>query len=81
MGDWRKLHSKKLHDVYCTPRAGQGMYWGEGKCTEGFFWRGRPEGKRPLGSAGGRCENNIEVGLQDTKWEGVDWIGTRGGLL
>jgi len=28
-----------------------------------------PEGKRPLGSAGGRCEDNIKVGLKEIKWQ------------
>jgi hypothetical protein len=45
----------------------------------GIFWgAGRPEGKRPRGSAGGRCENNIEVGLKEIKWDGVDWIQLAG---
>jgi hypothetical protein len=36
----------------------RGIFLGEGV---------RPEGKRPLGSAGGRCDNNIEVGLKEIK--------------
>ena len=59
-GEWRKLHIKELHDLYCSPNIRVikedemggvcGMYGGEEKCA---FWIlvGKPEGKRPLGSS------------------------------
>jgi len=46
----------------------------EEEMKRGRVGGGRGEGKRLLGSAGGRCEDNIEVGLQRIKWEGVGWI-------
>jgi hypothetical protein len=48
---------------------------GRREVHRGIFWGGgRPEGKRPLGSAGGRCENNIKLGLKEIKWDGVEWV-------
>jgi hypothetical protein len=32
------------------------------------------EGKRPLGSARHRFEDNIRMDLRETGWEGVDWM-------
>jgi hypothetical protein len=61
----------------CTAHHEQGKACiGEkGSAQRDFLGAGRGgEGKRPLGSAGGRCEDNIEVGLKEIKWEGVDSI-------
>jgi hypothetical protein len=35
---------------------------------------GKPEGKRPLGRARLRWENNIKMDFREIGWEGVDWI-------
>ena len=35
---------------------------------------GKPEGKRPLGSARRRWEDNIKMDLQEVGCEGMDWI-------
>ena len=35
---------------------------------------GKPEGKRPLGRAMRRWENNIKIDLQEVECWGVDWI-------
>ena len=35
---------------------------------------GRPEGKRPLGRARRRWEENIEMDLQEVDWRGMDCI-------
>jgi hypothetical protein len=35
---------------------------------------GKPEGKRELGRRRRRLEDNINIDLQKTGWEGVDWI-------
>jgi hypothetical protein len=35
---------------------------------------GEPEGKRPLGRPRRMCVNNIEMGLRDIGWDGMDWI-------
>jgi hypothetical protein len=42
---------------------------------------GKPEGKRPLGRPRRRWVNNIRIDLGEIGWDGVDWIGTSGGLL
>jgi hypothetical protein len=35
---------------------------------------GRPEGKRPLGRAGHRWEDNIKVDLREIGIDGANWI-------
>jgi hypothetical protein len=35
---------------------------------------GKPEGKRALGGARSRLEDNIKMDLKDKMWEGVNWI-------
>jgi hypothetical protein len=35
---------------------------------------GKPEGKRPLGKARHKWEDNIKMDLQDVGCEGMDWI-------
>ena len=35
---------------------------------------GKPEGKRPLGRARGRCESNMKMDLQEVGCGGMDWI-------
>ena len=38
---------------------------------------GRSEGKRPLGTPKCRWEDNIKIGLQGMRWEGMDWSDLR----
>jgi len=38
------------------------------------FGRGRPERKRPLGIPTYKWEDNIKMGLQETRWGGTDWV-------
>jgi hypothetical protein len=38
------------------------------------FWRGRPEGKKPLGRPGRRWEDNIKMYLQEVGCGGMEWI-------
>jgi hypothetical protein len=38
------------------------------------FWRGKPEGKRPLGRPRHRWEDNIKTGLQEVGCGGMEWI-------
>jgi hypothetical protein len=40
-------------------------------CT-GFWWG--KQGKRPPGRPRRRCEDNIKIGLQKVRCEGIDWI-------
>jgi hypothetical protein len=35
---------------------------------------GKPEGKRPLGRPRRRWVDNINMGLREIGWDGVDWI-------
>ena len=35
---------------------------------------GKPEGKRPLGKPGRRCENSVNMDLQEVGCRGMDWI-------
>jgi hypothetical protein len=35
---------------------------------------GKPEGKRPLGRPGGRCEGHIKMDLREIRWGSIDWI-------
>jgi hypothetical protein len=35
---------------------------------------GYPEGKSPLGRHRCRWEDNIKMGLEDTRWKILDWI-------
>jgi hypothetical protein len=42
-----------------------------------------PEGKSPRGRQGctSRWQDNIRMDLREIGWEGVDWMGTNGGVL
>jgi hypothetical protein len=95
-GEWRKLHNKKLHDLYCSPNivrviksrrmrlAGQvARMWERGVYR---VMVGKPEGKRSLGRPRRRWEGNIKVDLQEVRWKawpGLIWLGivTGVGLL
>jgi hypothetical protein len=35
---------------------------------------GKSEGKRPLGRAGRRWEDNMRLDLREVRWEDVDWM-------
>jgi hypothetical protein len=39
-----------------------------------IFFSGKPEGKRPLGRARHRWEDNISAGLREMGLQVVDWI-------
>jgi hypothetical protein len=42
---------------------------------------GKPEGKRSLGRPRRRWVYNIKMDLREIGWDGMDGIGTSGGLL
>jgi hypothetical protein len=58
-GEWRRLHNKKLNDLYCSPNTvrvikSRRMRWAEHVARMGErgvyrVWEGNPEVKRPLG--------------------------------
>jgi hypothetical protein len=92
-GEWRKLHSGKLHNLYSSDIIRQiksrRMRWaghvapmGEGRNVYRVL-KGKPEGKRPLE----RSEDGMEMDLKEIGWgcvwSGFTWlrIGTVGGLL
>jgi hypothetical protein len=96
-GEWRKLHSGELHNLYSSPDiirqmksrrmrwAGHVARMGEGRNVYRVLV-GKPEGKRPLGRPRRRWEEGIKINLREIGrgvWGGFTWlrIGTVGGLL
>jgi hypothetical protein len=84
-GEWRKLHSEELHNLYSSPdifRQGKSrrMRWAghvarmeeERKLYKVLV--GKPEGKRPLGSPRRRWEDGIRMDFTEIGLGGVDWI-------
>jgi hypothetical protein len=97
MGEWRKLHSEELHNLYSYPDIirqvkSRRMRWvghvarmrEERKVYKVLV--GKPEAKRPLGRPRRRWEDGIRVDLREVGlgvWIGFDCLrtGTGGGLL
>jgi hypothetical protein len=96
-GEWRKLHSGELHNLYSSPDiirriksmrmrwAGHVARMGEGRNVYRVLV-GKPEGKRPLERPRRRWEDGIKWTLGRLVaglWSGFTWlrIGTVGGLL
>jgi hypothetical protein len=85
-GEWRKLHTEELHDLYSSPsiirilkarkmrRAGHVARMGEKRNAYSVFV-GKPEGRKPLGRPRRRWLDNIRVDLVEVGWGDVDWIG------
>jgi hypothetical protein len=97
MGEWRKLHSGELHNLYSSPDiirhiksrrikwAGNVARMGEVRNVYRVLVR-KPEGKRSLERPRLRWKDGIEMDLREIGWEvwsGLTWlrIGTVGGLL
>jgi hypothetical protein len=84
-GEWRKLHSGELHNLYSSPDIirqikSRRMWWaghvarmGEGRNVYRDLV-GKPEGKRPLGRPRRRWEDGIRMDLEEIGWGGVEWI-------
>jgi hypothetical protein len=84
-GDWRKLHSGELHNLYSSPDivrqikswrmrgAGDVAHMGEGR-TVYKVSVGKPKGKRPLGTLRCRWEDGIRMDLREIGWWGEGWI-------
>jgi hypothetical protein len=96
-GEWRKLHTEKLHDLYSSTDitrqiksrrvrwAGHVARMGEERKLYKVLV-GKSEGKRPPGRPRRRWEDGIRMNLRETGlgvWIGFDWlrIGTGGELL
>jgi hypothetical protein len=86
-GEWRKLHSGELHNLYSSPHiirqiksrrmrwAGHVARMGEGRNLYRVLVR-KPEGRRPLGRSRRRWEGGIKMDLREIGWGGgdVEWI-------
>jgi hypothetical protein len=83
-GEWRKLQNEELADP-CSSRNiirvfKSRMRWAghvaRMRARKGVYrvLVGKHEGKRPLGRAGRRWKDNINMDLQEVGWGGMDWI-------
>jgi hypothetical protein len=84
IGGWRNLRNEELHNSYFSPSVirmikSRRMRWAGHKALMGkeeeIAYRilmGKPEGKRPLGRARRKCEDNIKMGLREIGWDGMD---------
>jgi hypothetical protein len=84
-GEWRKLHSEELHDLYCSPSIirimeARRMRWVahvarmEEKRNGYKLLVGKPEGRRPLGRPRPRSLD-IWMDIVKVGWGDVDSIG------
>jgi hypothetical protein len=81
-GEWRKLHSQELHNLYSSPNiirqmmsrrmrwAGHVARMGEERKLYNVLV-GKPEGKRPLGRQRRKWEDGIRMNLSEIGWENV----------
>jgi hypothetical protein len=84
-GEWRKLHSEEIHNLYSSPDiirlvksrrmrwAGHVARMGEDRKVYKVLV-GKPEGKRPLGRPRRRWEDGIRMDLREIGLGGVDCI-------
>jgi hypothetical protein len=84
MGEWTKLLSEELHNLYSSPDIKQNkssrIRWvGHVECMgeERKMYRvlvGKLEGKRPLTRPRYRWQDGIRMDLREFGWEGAEWI-------
>jgi hypothetical protein len=84
-GEWRKLHSGELHNLYSSTDiirqiksrrmrwAGHVARMGEGRKLYRVLV-GKPEGKRPLERPRRRWEDGIKMDLKGIGWGGEEWV-------
>jgi hypothetical protein len=84
-GEWRKLHTEELHNLYSSPNIirqfkSRRMRWAGHVARMGEERKvykvlvGKPEGKRPLGRPRRRWEHGIRMDLRETGWLSARWI-------
>jgi hypothetical protein len=84
-GEWRKLHSDELHNLYSSPNIirqikSMRMRWvGHVACTgeERNVYKvvmGKPEGKKPLARPRRRWKDGIRMDLREIGLGIVEWI-------
>jgi hypothetical protein len=84
-GEWRKLHSEELHNLYSSPDIirqvkSRRMRWAGHVARMGEETKvykvlvGKPEGKIPLGRPRRRWEDGIRMDRREIGLEGVHWI-------
>jgi hypothetical protein len=84
-GGWRKVHNKKLHNLYFSSSIirmikSKRMRWAGhvarmGEKRNGYrILVGNPEGKRALGTQRRRWVDNIKIDLREIGWAGMDLI-------
>jgi len=82
-GEWRKIHNEEHHGLYSFRDIiwvikSRRLRWTVHVARMGLsrgvdrILMGKPEGKRPLGRPGHRCEDNIKMNFQG--------VGLRGGM-
>jgi hypothetical protein len=82
-GEWRKLHSEELHNLYSSPDIirqvkSRRMRWAGHVARMGEERKvykvlvGKPEGKRPLGRLRSRWEDGTRMDLRES---GLGWCG------
>jgi hypothetical protein len=90
IGEWRKLHSEELHNLYSTPDIirqikSRQMRWAVHVARMGDERKlykvlvGKPEGKRPLGRPRRRWENGIRMDLREIGLAGCGLDSTGSG--
>jgi hypothetical protein len=84
-GEWRKLHSEELHNLYSSPDIirqfkSRRMRWtghvaGMGEERKAYkVLVGKPEGKIPLGRPRRRWEDGVRMDIREIGFGVVDWI-------
>jgi hypothetical protein len=84
-GEWRKLHSRKLHNLYSSPDvirhiksrrmrwAGRVARMGEGRNVYSVLV-GKPEGKKPLGRPKHIWQNGMKNDFMEFGWADAEGI-------